>query len=94
MAWTRWPLTNVPLELFRSAMRVIAVAAAEFGVMARDLGVVNLDGVRGVAPQAENGVLQLEAAALIVSANDEQRCHAPRPPGKFKRSPSPLGCTL
>ena len=72
-------------------MREIAVAAAEFGVVAGDLGVVNLDGADGVAPQPENGVLQLETRALIVSADDEQRCHAPRPFREFKRSPSPAG---
>ena len=62
----------------------IAVAAAHLGVMAGDLGVVNLEDVRGVAPQPENGVLQLESRALIVSANDEQRCHAPNSPANSK----------
>ena len=40
---TRWPLTKVPLELFRSASDEIVVAAAELGVMAGDFGVVELD---------------------------------------------------
>jgi len=53
----------------------IAVAAAQFGVMAGDFGVVDLDHVRGVASHPEDGVRQLETCALVVSANHEQRWH-------------------
>ena len=51
------------------------VQAADFGVMAGDFGVVQLDGVRGVAADADHGPLEFEAGALIDSANYKQRRH-------------------
>ena len=53
----------------------IVVRAAQLGVMAGDLGVVDLDRVRGVAPQSKDGVVQLETSSLVVPANHEQRWH-------------------
>ena len=50
---------------------VIVLDAADFGVVAGDLGVVDLDGVRRVPPQADGRLGQLEAASLIGAADDE-----------------------
>ena len=60
LAAIRWPLTNVPLELFRSATVQSSLVAADLGVVARDLGVVELDVVRGVAADAERALFQIE----------------------------------
>ena len=59
--------------------RAVVLGAADFGVVAGDFGVVKLEGVRGVPPQSNGRLGQLEAAALIGSADDEQRRHGPSP---------------
>ena len=55
--------------------RVVVVDAADFGVVAGDFGVVKLERVRGVPPEPNGRLGQLEAAALVGSADDEQRRH-------------------
>src|SRR5208337_758617 len=54
---------------------VIAMRTTDLGVMARDLGIVNVDGARLVASEPEDGLLQLITRALVVSSNDKQRRH-------------------
>ena len=55
--------------------RVIAMGAAELGVQARDLGIVQVDSAGLVAPEPQDGLLQLVARALVISANHKQRRH-------------------
>ena len=50
---------------------VVAVRAAELGVLAGDFGIVNVQRTRLVAPQPNDRLVKLEACALIVSANDK-----------------------
>ena len=68
---TRLPLTNVPLELLRSATREDFARAANFGVPARDFGIVNLDRVRGVAAKARGAVFQFERGPLVATLDDK-----------------------
>ena len=53
----------------------LRAAAADFGVVPRDFGVVQLQRVRRITAHAEGFFLQLEAGSLIVSADHEQRRH-------------------
>jgi len=54
------------------ADRVAFVRAAQLCMDARDLGVVELHGVRSVATDAHHRAVQLEAPALIVAADDKK----------------------
>ena len=54
---------------------VIAMGAADLGVVAGDLGVVQLDDAGLVASEPQDGLLQLETRALVVSADHKQRRH-------------------
>ena len=54
---------------------VIAMGAAELGVLPRDLGVVQVDDAGLVASEPQDGLLQLETRALIISADHKQRRH-------------------
>ncbi len=51
--------------------REIVLDLADFGVVAGDLGVVDLDSVRRVPAQADGRLGQIEAASLIGAADDE-----------------------
>ena len=44
-------------------------------MLAGDFRIVELDGVGGVASEADRVLVQLEAGALIVAADHEQRWH-------------------
>ena len=62
--------------------RVIAMRAAELGVMARDFGIVHVDSAGLVASEPQDRLLQLITRALVISANYKQRRHDCRfPPG-------------
>ena len=52
---------------------------ADFGVSARDFGVVNLDVVRGVAPQAQRALFEIEERSLVVALINKKRRHRPTP---------------
>ena len=73
----RCPLTKVPLRAVQIGDGVVVADAADFGVMARDLRVVDLNRAGGVAAQADARLGQFETAALVGSADDEQRRHGP-----------------
>ena len=52
-----------------------AVRSADFGVVARDFGVVQPDGAGGVASDSRERLVELETRALVVSPDDKQRRH-------------------
>ena len=63
-----------PLAVDVRAVRAVQVGhhaghsvVADFGVAARDLGVVNLDVVRSIAPQAQRALLEIEERSLVVA---------------------------
>jgi hypothetical protein len=45
--------------------------AADFGVAARDLGIVDLEEVRRVSTETHRGLFQLELGPLVATGNDE-----------------------
>jgi hypothetical protein len=49
----------------------LVVAMADFGVVARDFGVVDLDSVRRIASELLDGPIQLEPNTLIDSPDHE-----------------------
>jgi hypothetical protein len=49
--------------------------ATDFGVMSRDFGVVQLKRRVGVSAEREWGDVHLNAGALIIASNDEERRH-------------------
>ncbi len=48
---------------------------AEFGVLARDFGIVQLNGVGGAATDSHGGLLEPKPRALIAALDHEQRWH-------------------
>ena len=50
-------------------------AARELGVLARDFGVVQLDGVGGAAADGDGRFVEPEPRALIAALDHEQRWH-------------------
>ena len=75
-----------PLPIDECAVRAVQIAdnevvvalAADFGMMARDFGVVDLDGVRPIPTDPNGRFCQLKAVSLIGSANDKQGRHGPK----------------
>ena len=77
--WMRLPFEEGAVGAVQVRQQIRAVGPLELGMLARDFGVVELDGVGRLASEAELLAFQLEAAPLIVAADHEQRRHSRTP---------------
>ena len=75
-----FPVDEGPVGTVQVGDGVIAIGAAELGVVPRDLGIVQVDGTGLVASEPEDRLLQLITRALVISADHKQRRHDCRLP--------------
>ena len=70
-----FPVDEGPVGTVQVGDGVIAMGAAELGVVPRDLGIVQVDAAGLVASEPQDGLLQLVTSALVSSADHKQRRH-------------------
>ena len=74
-----WLLTKVPLALPMSTSVNRPFSPTELGVAARHLGVVQADGIAGVAADRDDALGQLELLAFVGAFDDQQSRQSPTP---------------